>query len=446
MCPSRSGVTGLILLVLQQGAGLGALGISVLTAAVGVVWTIAGGFLFRAYRTTLRRGLEQRVLAPATLDLDDPATRAELDRMLNGDDDRQVWFALTALGDHPDRGARLAVLCLSSDERVADAAFPQLIATDRGLALEVAGALAAGAPGPLRLDALALLALDGVDPAASAAIAQAFGVADPATRAAARRAAVASGDIALLERVVDDAASGRDAAAAVTALGQAGDAIVPFTAAALADGEPRTAIRMVRCLPSTAAAHALLVEHIGHHHREVALAVRQALGRLGGGHLVAGRVDELLAGDARLAACALAAMAALEPVPDREATALLRRSLDDELSVATASALAAIALALDPALVADTARGLRHGDDRAVADAVETIELHLDARRGRLLVPILDTRLTAQGRLDLLPPDVHPPQRDLVAVLTDLADDPSGTWRRPWLADCARHARATLGL
>jgi hypothetical protein len=448
--PLALGITGVILLVLQQGLGVGPLGISILTVGVGVAWMLAGWFVFRGYRTNLRRGLESRVLDPASLELDDPSTVEVIDRMLAGNDERLVWLALAALGDHPELVDRLEGLALSGRSQVAGIAFEQLKTLDEGRAEEVARRIQTDASSSLSLDALGFLASRGTQSAADAvaAITRALDEPDRETRLAARRAAVVSGDAGLLARVVDDLVVPGDMVAAVAALSDSRVNLAEPLAAALAaasedDLAALRAMRMLRCVRiPEGGMREVLSHHLQHPDRTVSLAVRQALGRIGGADDSVD-VDALLLDDVAFAGRALAA---LEALPDDERLAVLRRGVQDEVASARERVLAALALTEDSDLMGHAARRLAGGDDRAIAHAVETVEVHLPPGRARLATPVLDNRLTAGERLGQLRRHVGIPSFDLPGALSDIADDPEHHWRSPWLAACALHASAELGL
>ncbi|HSJ28395.1 MAG TPA: hypothetical protein VLB67_09295 [Acidimicrobiia bacterium] len=450
--PLALGVTGVILLVLQQGLGVGPLGISILTVIVGVLWVLAGWLVFRGYRTNLRRGLELRVIAPSDLDLDDPSTVGVIDRMLAGEDEGLVWLALSSLGDHPEMLDRLEHLALSGRREIADAAFEQLRALDEPRAEDVARRLQADPLSPLRLDALGYLAGRRPESAADSAaeITRALDSEDGSTRSAARRAAVLTGDPELLGRVVDDVVVSRDVAAAVSALALAGENLASQLEGVLElasdEGQDFEVVRAIRMLRSVRASSGetreVLLRHAQHRDRAVALGVRRALSRVGD---VDGRVDRdsLLTRDVAFAARVLAA---LDVLPRDDTVAVLRRSLRDELALARELVLAILALAGDADLIRDAARKLAAGDDRAIAHAVETVEVHLSPGTARLVTPILDDRLTDAERLAQLRRSTDVPGFDLSGALRDMSDDPEDAWRSPWLAACAIHAAVVLDL
>lgn len=453
--PIAIGLTGVILLVLNQGLGVGAMGITILTLAVGVVWTIAGTFVFRAYRHRLRLGLEQRLLDPVDIDLGDPGTRNAIDRLLADRDDAVVWSALGALGGHPALSDRLAELASTRSGALGEAAFEQLRVTDAARAREVARQLLTGPDPARRLDAFALLAPDDPDlhGPGTAAILAGLDAPDSGTRSAACRAAVASGDPALFERVVERASS-RDASTALGALEGAGDRLLTaidrhLRAAAGEGGEAdtRRAVRLLRCLSGTGSKTVVeaLIGWVDHPVREAALAVRHALARVtsAGDARLAGLVDDLLRQDASFAARTLAAVEAL-PTDDR--VEMLRRALGDSLESSRQLLLATLLLADDPALIRSTSRRLGSDDDREFAHALETLEVHVSSARARLAVPVLDTRPPLSDRLAKLRQHVPAPEFQLTALLVELVQDPDDEWHQPWLAACAIHAASSLGI
>ena len=448
--PLALGITGVLLLVLQQGLGVGPLGISILTVAVGFAWLGAGALVFRGYRTNLRRGLETRVLDPTSIDLDDPSTLGVIDRMLEGDDERLVWLALTALGDRPEVIDRLEDLVLSGRGIVAEAAFEELKERDDVRAVEVAARIRGS--GSLRLHALGYLAGRRPDLAGDAVttITTALDDPDPTMRAASRRAAVMSGDAGLVARVVDDTTVARDMVTAVSALSERSarlfQPVRDALEASVADEHGPAALRAVRLLRCVRGEEDgltdVLTGHLAHRNRDVALAVRLALARVGAVGEPEG-LDALLLEDAAMAGRAFAAIGAL---PDDPRLAALRRSLHDESARARDRLLASLALTPDGGLIRHAARRLGSRDDRAVAHAVEAVEIHLPPARARLVMPVLENRLTDAERVAHLRRLVPIPAYDLGGVLTDMADDPEDRWRSPWLAACAIHAAVVLGM
>ncbi len=445
--PLALGITGVALLVLQ-GLGVGPLGISILTVIVGVVWMLAGWLVYRGYRTNLRRGLELRLIAPVDLELDDPSTFDVIDRMLAGDDDRLVWLALSSLGDHPELADRLEMLALSGRSQFAEAAFDQLRDLDERRAEQVATRLGADRSSSLRLVALGYLAERHPESAADAVaeITLALDSEDRATRAAARRGAVMSGDPGLLARVVDDVVVPRDMEAAVAALTDAGERIARHLTAALesavSDDDDRAAVKAVRLLRCvrTAGMNEILLRHVQHRDRAVSLAVRQALVRVGYAEGIANS-DALVTEEAHLVA---RVVSVLDVLPDD--LAVLRSSLEDEVVQARERILVTLALSGSGDLMSDAARALARGDDRAIAHAVETVEVHLPAGIARLVTPILDRRLADVERVGQLRRSIDVPTFDLPGALRDLAVDPEDLWRSPWLAACAIHATVVLGI
>lgn len=437
--PIALGLTGVILLVLQQGLGVGAWGVAMLTVAVCAVWTTAGILVFGSYRRALRDGLAGRVLSPVTLDLDDPATVAEIDRMLESDDERRVWSALAAFGSMPDGVGRLRRLTASPSRRVATTALDQLLTIDPAAARIEAAALVDRADPIVRLAAAGVLAGRADGAQHLAAIGDAIDDPDPEIRGAARRAAATSGDDRLVGRLAAAACAGPDPASAIAALSAAGDAVLPHAVAALHGDDARAAARLVRVVAPTAEAATALAPFVDHYDRDVAIAVRWAIARSGGPAALAGRIEELVTHDAAHAARTLAVIGVL---PDDDRYAVLYRSLADELDVAVRAALATLALAADADLAVDASRAIRSGDEQRIAHALESVEVRLGGRRSRLCLPVVDVRKPPAVRLAALRAGVDVPDLDLDAALDDLITDPARCWRSPWLATCASATRA----
>ena len=95
---------------------------------------------------------------------------------------------------------------------------------------------------------------------------------------------------------------------------------------------------------------------------------------------------------------------------------------------------------------------LRHGD--RVRDAVRVVD-GAEGQRRALGVEALDVLISREEaaialplvRRDLTPDEqaaalrhVEPSARSPEDWIADMAEDPEGVWRSPWLALCARHA------
>jgi hypothetical protein len=77
------------------------------TAAISVVWLIFAFLGYRAYGHNLRASFARRDWDPVALLVDDDASRAVLDRLVNSDDIRDVRLAVDVLADA--ESPRLAV-------------------------------------------------------------------------------------------------------------------------------------------------------------------------------------------------------------------------------------------------------------------------------------------------------------------------------------------------
>ncbi len=455
--PVAIGLAGVVLLVLQQVLGVGAMGIAGFTIATCAVWSIAGLLVYRGYRVALRDGLHRRVLDPTTIDVDDPATMAVIDRLLEGDDDRLVWMAVTALGDRALLPDRLARLVRSASPSLAIAAFDRLVEVSLPHALAAAESVGADDHPSIRLIGAAILAEHRDEIATVETLAMirrhlGDGDGDADVRTAAYRAAVATGDHELSVLVAAEVTSGSSASAvsAAVALARGGitvDALVEHALARATGGAPGPSIRLVRCLTvaPTPATVDLVIGHLDHPVREVGLVCRTTLAQLvePDDPRIAGLIGGLLEPDAEHAARVLNL---LRRIPDDAALDVLRRSLHDELTLLGQRVLATMALVHDRSMIAGAARQLAQGADRATAHAIETVEVHLPSRQARLVVPVIAASRPVAERLAQLRRVVDVPELELPAALAELATDPHRHWRRPWLAACAIHAGALVGV
>ena len=169
--------------------------------------------------------------------------------------------------------------------------------------------------------------------------------------------------------------------------------------------------------------------------RVVVLAALDALDAADGAGVVPpDLLDDVFDDAAAHAARALAARASLAA-----SDGSLRRALEDESDLARRLVIAVLAL--------------RHGD--RVRDAVRVVD-RAEGQRRALGVEALDVLISREEaaialplvRRDLTPDEQAAALRHVVrprAVpeewIADMAEDPEGVWRSPWLALCARRTR-----
>ena len=166
--------------------------------------------------------------------------------------------------------------------------------------------------------------------------------------------------------------------------------------------------------------------------RAVVLAALDALDTAGGRGLVAPEVlDDVFRDAAALAARALAARAALA-----EDDGPLIRALDDEIDLARRLVIAVLALRHGDR-IREAVRVVDHGEGARRALGVEALDVALSRAEAALALPLVRRDLTADERTPGYARTAGAPPEEWIA---DIAGDPEGVWRSPWLAACARHA------
>jgi hypothetical protein len=154
----------------------------------------------------------------------------------------------------------------------------------------------------------------------------------------------------------------------------------------------------------------------------------------------------IIVADLEHAGRALRALAAAERAP---AASSLRRALRDELDLLRRRVLACLAVNHGEEPLTRISHQLARGDARAHALAVEWLDVTLVGPE-RAAMALLEPDLAGDARLRRLArelPLVEPVRADLSleAVLRDLAVDPNGWWRRPWLQAHAMYASWLIG-
>ncbi|MGE0881409.1 MAG: hypothetical protein AB7L13_04855 [Acidimicrobiia bacterium] len=203
-------------------------------------------------------------------------------------------------------------------------------------------------------------------------------------------------------------------------------------------------LRSVPRAPDPALAD-LLAGHGDHPDREIGLAVLKAFARAAAPddtrrHAVMARVIE------NEAERSLAVLRAMNLTSGRPPLGHLHEALADERLLTRDRALAALALTGDPAAIARADGWLRHGDERAVAMAIETIEVTAPGALRHRCVALLQTGLDVSAQLHLhrsITP-VHRPAESVEALLSDLIVDPHRMWNRPWLRTCALYGAVAV--
>jgi len=439
--PFAIGATGAVLLLMNLlGLGIGA--VIVFGAVLSVIWTVSGAVMYRSYTRALGDEMRRRSLVAGAYDVaeDDVALQA----LLGSDDARDVRLGLDLLPGiasltssealrqasvHADPEVRLrALVQLAAGGEARAAAEAAVLTTDLAHSTD---------PAERRAAATALAPRRIVTPGPSMLVGL-LDDADPMVRAAALDAVIPAdaGDREVVRRVVAALEEPRTAGCATAAVRRLGDSAVPLLAAALArDGASRRPT-LVRAAANAAAEHGLAVIEpaLRDRDRVVVLAALDALDAANGaGVLPSDLLDDVFDDAAAHATRTLASRAALAA-----SESPLRRALEDERDLARRLVVAVLALrhgsgVRDAVRVVDGAEGQRR------ALGVEALDVLLSREEAAIALPLVRRDLTPDEQAAALRV-VDPSARSPEGWIADMADDPEGLWRSPWLALCARHA------
>jgi hypothetical protein len=261
---------------------------------------------------------------------------------------------------------------------------------------------------------------------------------DGSVRAAALDA-VAPTDAAdqeLVRRVVAAVDEPRTAGRATAAVSRLGGDAAPFLGAALTREGVGRHLGLVRAAAAAAPEHGvgIVAPALGDPDRSVVLAALDALDTAGGRGLVAPELlDDVYRDAAALATRALAARAALA-----DDDGPLIRALSDEIDLARRLVIAVLALRHGDGIRA-AVRVADHGEGARRALGVEALDVVLSRAEAAVALPLVRHDLPPEERTAGLR-RAGPPARSHEEWIADIAGDPEGVWRSPWLAACARHA------
>jgi hypothetical protein len=440
--PVAIGTTGVLLLTLEAlDLGIGA--VIVFGLVLAVIWLAAAVRVYRSYTRALADEMRHRSLVDG-LDLAD-RDAAAIPALLRSADARDVRLGLDLLAGvaSPASKVELRRVAEHADSEVRVRALGQLAASgDPRAAADAASLvrdLAHSGNATDRRAAAAGLAWRGFESVDGGLLVALLEDPDASVRTAALDA-VAPADAAnaeVVSRVVEALGEARTAGRATAALRRLGDAAVPVLADALArDGAPRHA-SLVRAAAEAATDHGfeVVAPALGDPNRTVVLAALDALDAAGTDDVVPPDVLEGLLDDAAtLAAHALAARIALaeQEIP-------LLRALDDEIDLSRRLVIAALALRHGDRVRA-AVRVVEHGQGSRRALGVEALDVILSRDEAALALPLVRHDLTLDARAAALRHGA-PSTRRADEWILDIAGDPEGVWRSPWLAACARHAR-----
>ena len=463
--PGAVGFVGVLLLVAGR-LQAGVVALLVIVLLLTLAWIALAVSAYRLYGANLRRTITRRAWDPVALRLDDDASRAVVARLLASDDARDVAVALDAFAAtspddvlphvesllrDPDPDRRRVAVDATVRHRVAGAVPVLLVtATDQAQPgpLRAAAVRAAAVLGAPTADLAPMPAERSDDVRASAAVALlhgrgSVGDADRVRELLSEGGSVAQPTLLALAELphplavpplLELAALRQPPAALPDALAAHGALLLPAARAALSDGRaPRPyAARLVRAVAQAHGAGALLLEHVDHLDRGTRTVVLRALSSRGDVVDDAdGRLRNVLLDETARTAHALDALDVLGHEPAAED---LCRALRDEVRDAAGRCSMLLALLHDPVAVPKAVAGL-NGAGRPLA--LETLEVTLGRADDTLARALLDATLTEPARRSALEHVVPVEHKESHAWLQELALDPSGRWREPWLRAAA---------
>jgi hypothetical protein len=169
--------------------------------------------------------------------------------------------------------------------------------------------------------------------------------------------------------------------------------------------------------------------------RVVVLAALDALDAAGGAGVVPPHLLDGVFHDAALhASRTLAARASLAA-----SDGPLRRALEDESELARRLVIAVLALR-HGARVREAVRVVDRAEGQRRALGVEALDVLMSREEAAVALPLVRRDLTPAEQAVALQ-HVGPSARAPDDWIADIAEDPEGVWRSPWLALCACHAR-----
>ncbi|MET0741442.1 MAG: hypothetical protein ABWZ26_07845 [Candidatus Nanopelagicales bacterium] len=476
--PLALGFVGAYLL-LFDALDLGILALAVSVAAMSIAWLVFAVLAYREYGRDLHRTFARRDWDPTALQVDDEASRAVLEGLLESEDIRDVRLGLDVLSD---AGSPLLLPCVArlisdpdSDRKQLGVEMAARLG-DRDLVPNLLGVVVDGeTPGQVRALAVRVATSLGAD-------ADAFGsaLADPnvAVRVAAA-AAVAQSDSDLAQRarsVCVEALLAPDDATVEAGLVDVAysphpayaDAVFAIArrpsppkgwAEALAAHVRFLQLDRVTLLDLAAenpTSADRLVEAMGRSRDESACALLAGL-CVDGDHELAEAASRALAGSGfRMGAATVAQLAALEVAratraaaaaqafADQDGAEHLVRALDDEIADSSWRVQNALGLAHGTDWLEHALGQLGSSVDGERALAIETLEVDLGHRTAGYTLDLLDPNVDASQRRQRLASRDDAPVADPEDWLTEFLDDPAEFWQEGWLMVCALHATAVI--
>ena len=440
--PVAIGATGVVLLVMNL-AGLGIGTVIVFGAVLSVIWTVSGAAMYRSYTRALADEMKHRSLVASKSEVgeDDAALQA----LLRSDDARDVRLGLDLLpgGVSVASTGALRQASTHEDPEVRVRSLVQLAdggdARARATVAELTGELAGSAHSADRRAAAVALGVRDVVLARPGLLIALLDDPEPSVRAAALDAVVPedSGEPEIVRRVVAALEEPRTAGSASSAVRRVGDTAVPLLANALARAGAARHLPLVRAAAHAAATHGLAVIEpvLRDRDRVVVLAALDALAALSGdaGVEPPDFLDGLFVDAAEHAARTLAVRKSPAASDDS-----LRRALEDETELARRLVIAVLAVRHGDR-VRNAVRVIDGADGQRRALGVEALDVLVSRPEAAIALPLVRRDLTADEQAAALR-QVATPTRGPEEWLADMAEDPEGVWRSPWLALCARHA------
>ena len=444
--PIAIGATGVVLLGMNV-VGLGPGAVIVFGIALGLIWTVAGAAMYRAYTGAL--GDEMRTTSLGMEAIEIVEGDVELQALLRSDDVRDVRLALDLM---PGRGSSTSAVLLHEaaehgDPEVRIRALVQLAGDGDASAATTAAALAAelahsadsadrrAAAGALRQNgsvtvdrSLLIALLDDGDPTVRAVTLDAVDEGDGVDADIVRRVIVAA----------EDPRTQRNAAAALRRLGAV---TIPLVAAALTRDGAVSHPPLVRAAAAIAAEHGLAVVEpaLRDRDRVVVLTALTALDAAGGRDVVPADLLDDVFGDAAMHAARVQAARDVLGFDDGFEQDELVRALSDELDLLRQLVVAVLSIRHGDS-VREAVRVVERASGQRRALGIEALDVILSRDEAAIALPLvrrdvwLSERAEATGGAPL-------PKRSPDAWIADMAEDPDGLWRSSWLALCARELR-----
>jgi hypothetical protein len=227
----------------------------------------------------------------------------------------------------------------------------------------------------------------------------------------------------------------RIAGPATAALGRLGSAAIPLLVAALARPGASRRPPLLRAAAKAATEHgfAVIEPALRDGDRVVVLTALEALDAAGAVAVPPNLLAEVYRDAVAHAARALAAQTSLVG-----SDVSLRRALEDETDLARRLVIAVLALRHGEG-IRDAVRVVEGAQGQRRALGVEALDVLISRDEAAIALPLVRRDLTTDERAAALR-HLEPSPRSREEWIADMAQDPEGRWRTPWLALCSRHA------